>query len=649
MVDMKEQVVSKHREGAKSPDMQARTRPSFCDLVLKGGITSGVVYPGAICELAESFRFKNVGGTSAGAIAAAATAAAEYGRQTGSGRGFEELEQLPNWLSEGKHLQDFFQPHPMHARLFACLQPWLGGDGSFAWKVCRSYTSMWRMAPLSILIPLVLFLFGTMVPFVSGNAQSWIEVGIAGLSCFSLSMCLGIWGMIRRASRLRHTGYGLCSGLATGNAAESPPALTDWLCDSLDRWAGKHSGEQPLTFGDLACVEFGEVNAPSTEKKGIRLRMTTACLNLGRPYHLPLDTGRFFFHPGEFSELFPGRIVNHLVAHGRKPRNARERALWNRLLPLRPLPEPADMPVVVATRMSLSFPLLLSAVPLYAVDWSLRANQVARSRGEGPKAERCWFADGGICSNFPLHLFDDPLPRWPGFAINLRDYHPDYQPAASAGGCETRREREEDSWAHTWLARSHRSGWMDGWVRWDTGNGWRALCGYLKAIVSTMQNWSDCVQERIPGNRDRVVHIHQNSLEGGLNLQMPPARIRSMCNRGHVAGRLLRERFQADPKGECEAWDQHRWIRYRSTMAVLERHLLEMKKGYDAWEQEGWWKRMMDNPPAVYPWLRKAQREFALKATGDLMGLLDEWERSGQSFAEGAPRPLAELKRREIL
>ena len=43
-----------------------------CDIVMKGGITSGVVYPHAICELAKTYRFVQVGGTSAGAIAAAA-------------------------------------------------------------------------------------------------------------------------------------------------------------------------------------------------------------------------------------------------------------------------------------------------------------------------------------------------------------------------------------------------------------------------------------------------------------------------------------------------------------------------------------------------------------------------------------------------
>ena len=43
----------------------------YCDLILKGGLTCGVVYPSAVCQLAEDFHFRNIGGTSAGAIAQA--------------------------------------------------------------------------------------------------------------------------------------------------------------------------------------------------------------------------------------------------------------------------------------------------------------------------------------------------------------------------------------------------------------------------------------------------------------------------------------------------------------------------------------------------------------------------------------------------
>ena len=65
-----------------------------CDIVLKGGITSGVVYPLALTALAKEYRFSSIGGASAGAMAAAAAAAAEYGRQTGQ-PGFERLAKIP--------------------------------------------------------------------------------------------------------------------------------------------------------------------------------------------------------------------------------------------------------------------------------------------------------------------------------------------------------------------------------------------------------------------------------------------------------------------------------------------------------------------------------------------------------------------------
>jgi predicted acylesterase/phospholipase RssA len=65
---------------------------------MKGGVTSGVVYPRLVAELASRYRFRNIGGTSAGAIAAAACAAAEYGRSHGKPGAFAELDKLPKTL-----------------------------------------------------------------------------------------------------------------------------------------------------------------------------------------------------------------------------------------------------------------------------------------------------------------------------------------------------------------------------------------------------------------------------------------------------------------------------------------------------------------------------------------------------------------------
>ena len=60
---------------AAYPSTAKLTKENECDLVMKGGITSGVIYPRAVCQLAATRRLRNVGGTSAGAIAAAGAAA----------------------------------------------------------------------------------------------------------------------------------------------------------------------------------------------------------------------------------------------------------------------------------------------------------------------------------------------------------------------------------------------------------------------------------------------------------------------------------------------------------------------------------------------------------------------------------------------
>jgi predicted acylesterase/phospholipase RssA len=72
-----------------------------CDIVVAGGVTSGIIYPGAVAMIARRYSFHCIGGTSVGAIAAAATAAAEYGRRTGSNpRAFDQIAVVPASLGE---------------------------------------------------------------------------------------------------------------------------------------------------------------------------------------------------------------------------------------------------------------------------------------------------------------------------------------------------------------------------------------------------------------------------------------------------------------------------------------------------------------------------------------------------------------------
>src|SRR5690242_10104718 len=89
-----------------------------CDLVMKGGITSGIVYPPAVLELHKTYRFKNIGGTSAGAMAAAATAAAEHNPTED---GFQELGRIREELSTDGYLLNLFQPQDATRPLFDVL------------------------------------------------------------------------------------------------------------------------------------------------------------------------------------------------------------------------------------------------------------------------------------------------------------------------------------------------------------------------------------------------------------------------------------------------------------------------------------------------------------------------------------------------
>ncbi len=88
----------------------------YCDVTMRGGTTSGVVYPWAVVELARHYRFRSLGGASAGAVAAAFTAAAEKGRDAD---GFEKLADTVRWFAEpGWRMAQLFQPSDHTRKLY---------------------------------------------------------------------------------------------------------------------------------------------------------------------------------------------------------------------------------------------------------------------------------------------------------------------------------------------------------------------------------------------------------------------------------------------------------------------------------------------------------------------------------------------------
>src|SRR5688572_13369176 len=101
--------------------MSAHLPDEYCDLVMKGGVTSGIVYPPAICELAKRFAFRNIGGTSIGAVAAALAAAAELGRRKGIDGTFARLAAIPQELSAPGAIVKLMAPDASTKAAFAPL------------------------------------------------------------------------------------------------------------------------------------------------------------------------------------------------------------------------------------------------------------------------------------------------------------------------------------------------------------------------------------------------------------------------------------------------------------------------------------------------------------------------------------------------
>ncbi|WP_298520583.1 patatin-like phospholipase family protein [uncultured Nocardioides sp.] len=519
-----------------------------CDIVMKGGITSGVLYPLAVCELATRYRMRSVGGTSAGAIAAAAAAAAEVGRRSDrAGSGFDGLARLPEWLGTDEHLLGLFRPpratRREHALLMQMVRPGATVVGKIAALLGSGlFSRRWWLPALGALPGLILLV--ALAVGAKGSPLTWVALVVAVLLAV-LGLALGALAavLVSGGRALTENHYGIVAG---SRSVDGEDSLSDWLADRLDELAGiGHTDAGLLTFGDLRGA-------------GVNLEMMTTNVTEGRPYRLPGDLGgRFYFDEEQFRLFFPDRVVDHLIAHAPGERTPTG---------LVPLP-PADLlPVVVATRMSLSFPVLLSAVPLYTVD---RSRLTCRPE----TYERSWFSDGGIASNFPISFFDSLLPSRPTFGINLRPFH-ECHPIS------------DDERRNVWMPRTNGGGILEWWAHWPEDKGLRSLGMFLWSIVRTMQNWVDNTQTRVPGYRDRIVHISHTDAEGGMNLAMPPDVLDRLTERGRCAGERLWT-YYTTPPGEplpvealdaldraeaaprAVSWENHRWVRLRSSLALV--------------------------------------------------------------------------------
>lgn len=619
-----------------------------CNLVMKGGITSGIVYPPAVLELAPRYRFRQIGGASAGAIAAAITAAAEYGRADG---GFLRLARVNDHLSQPASVRALFQPgastRPMFEVLLALMSrpPAAGARGAGGARAGAAWLARaWRAVTTPVRVAWAYAASDALVVLpVVALAAGWglrhgPERALAlALAAFALCMLARLaWILVRVVPR--HD-FGLCRGTSREGAA--PAALTNWLADELDRIAGLDPAKGPLTIAHL-------------QRRDIDLRMMTTNVSVAEPFALPFEHRDLLFNVDDMARLFPARIVTHLVNRSyRGPRSGAEGL--NRkgyyFLPL-----PGDLPAVFCARLSLSFPVLISAVPLYRVRLALRDNLPAAGADFDPAEwlERHWFSDGGISSNFPVHFFGRWMPRRPTFGIDLAEMPDD---AFAAGGAPPAPELGGPDVNATMRLRPEYVGGDPAapaaaeavvllkpnrvlHPEWAPIEG---LFGFLGGIWETSHSFRDNMLMQLPGFRERVVRIRFASGEGGLNLSMSETAVARIREKGRRAGRLLRDDFD---------FDAHRWVHYLVLMAELEEGLNQMAGTLRA--EPELLARFATREGGPYE-RSNAWIERAIARTQELAALVERWRTEewgpdpdpalpSDHFRADEPRPNPELR-----
>jgi predicted acylesterase/phospholipase RssA len=561
-------------------------RDRYCDLILTGGVTSSIAYPAAIFALATAYRFNSIGGSSSGAGAAALAAAAEYRRRHGSSDGFrimlERTAAVADDVKGKTRLEWLFQPSEDNRRLFHALLAGFARPSGKLSALGRGVLFAYAKSPVVLTIGIALLAICVIAFWTAAEDYiSWSSAFLTWISAASLLSVVALAAVIllvaRDVGRIVWHDYGLCSGSRAEDGTQLP--LTDWLHNLIQEIAGRKADDPPLTFADLATAPGSPretLNDPSPMgTQSINLQMITANVTHGRPYVFPQKGGDegddppLYFRTSEMSRLFPANVIKHMLTDPVTGQSNRYEGLAE---PAEDLPKanaagwfsslvmgsppvlgikeamyrlPSNnLPILVAARMSVSFPVLFSAVPLWMLD----------KRGKDkPVFRRCLFCDGGICSAFPIHFFDSPIPSWPTFGISLHKL-------------PTSEMTKEDQYGVVWLPQDHREGREDQWNEFETEpRSFDRLSGFFNALASTTKNWNDVTLARLPGVRERVARVGLRSGIGDLNILMTDEEIRGLADLGRVAALKLLKRYAfpvARPSDELsDGWNEHRWVR----------------------------------------------------------------------------------------
>jgi predicted acylesterase/phospholipase RssA len=494
----------------------------------------------------------------------------------------------------------------------------------------------------------------------------WVAGALAGAA---LSLAMGavvatsVW---RYAATVGRRHFGLLAGSAPQTSRRLPEilagaarptvnrAVIPWLSDCLKEVAALDDGDV-LRFGHLWQGRSFEPLARPTpailelarrpQLRLVNLELITTDVSRQRPYRFPLapverdDPDALYFRMEDLADgdnaVFPPDVIEAM--RDPDPRTVPQTDPNAEAVTLHRLPDPWNLPVIFAVRLSLALPGLFKAIRLYRLvpateigdEFGRTILDRAKNRLMWPedgrqRAQELWFSDGGITSNFPVHLFDSPLPRWPTFGLNLGQ-HPYQFPHQDV-----------------WLPQD----WEQA-VEPATDLGSAAMT-FIGSIVDTARSWRDSMQTAMPGYRGRVAWVRQRADEGGTNLYMPREIIASMALRGALAGARLSRRF-----GHPTQWDRHRWLRLRSALDNLDGLRGAMRESVPYYadilvERDDFLRRAGIDYPYDPPggadavWFEPGDGDF-WPAAGELLDNLTKGD-AGEILTLGTPRPQPDLR-----
>lgn len=590
--------------------------PPYCDVIMKGGTASAIVYPPLLAGLVssalaqedsstdaepqqDSFELRNLAGTSAGSIGAVLGAAAEYrrqkvraGEQTGDPlSGFKTLSEFPAVLDEAGGILPLFQPWAETKLVWDLLWALKLGKG-FKGKVCDAWQVFqphWRWLAgggiLGLLVARLCWLPGRgdsggalasaalllLAAVVCGLFKCsrlavpvvliWLPVALAKppgsvvLALLTGLVLLPVCGHLYWlvVKVLPRKCYGVCPG----------GTLTNWLATEIDKVAGKEGDELPLTFHDYEhCRADGESQ---------QLRMVTTCLTQGRPYFLPFRQDVWWFDPAQLNDLMGAELVAKLVKLATRdqstdePVTAVDRAVG---------PPLGDEDVVDSAARPASGCVAWQGHLLYALptdDLPVAVGMRLSMALPGvlcavPLWERRFerSADGaGWTPVFKQAWFTDG-----GVTANLPVHFFDVMvPRWPTVTINLDYATTADDPGDVYLAKSNLAGQSP--RRQPLENVWQFGMG----LLDTMRNWHDNTQLTAPGQRDRLATIRLSQAQGGMNLNMSLATMEQVARRSRQAATLLVQRFRTPDGVHKLNWRNHRWIRLVTASKLLETSL----------------------------------------------------------------------------